>query len=83
MYFPRPHCTQVSGRYEVATGFGPLVMNGYGICYNNRAHSIVASVSAHNASDETSAIRFREELERSLMDMHDVCVLNQQIKAKL
>ena len=73
----------MSGKYPVFTAFGPLVRNGYGICYNNREHGLLASISAHNASDETSAIRFREELERSLMDMHDVCLLTQQAKAKL
>lgn len=73
---------QVPARCEAFMCFGPLVPDGYGCCYNPRDDSVFFGTSAFNSSPETDSATFREALENSLMDMHDVLVKD-GLKAKL
>ena len=54
--------------------YGPLVADGYGICYNNRESDITVSVSAATSCDDTQAKTFKEAMEQSLVEMHDLMV---------
>ncbi len=74
--------SQVSGPALVC-GFAPLVPDGYGTCYNIRDHQINVACTAHRACADTSAARFREELERSMLDMHDCLLSGENLNAKL
>ncbi|XP_068244229.1 carnitine O-acetyltransferase-like isoform X1 [Palaemon carinicauda] len=74
--------SQVPARCEAFMCFGPLVPDGYGCCYNPRPNNIMFGTSAFNSSPETDSATFREALEKSLMDMHDV-LLQDGLKSKL
>ncbi|XP_067001484.2 carnitine O-acetyltransferase isoform X2 [Anabrus simplex] len=74
--------SQVAANCDGFMCYGPLVPDGYGCCYNPRANEIILGVSAFNSSPETSALKFREALEQSFNDMHDV-LLKVSTKAKL
>lgn len=75
--------SQVPARCEAFMCYGPLVPDGYGCCYNPQANSIFFGTSAFNSSPETDSATFRAALEQSLMDMHDVMLLDGGLKAKL
>ena len=49
--------------------FGPVVPDGYGICYNPVESHINFSVSAYNSCAETNAARLAHYLEKALLDM--------------
>ncbi|XP_050691120.1 carnitine O-acetyltransferase-like isoform X3 [Eriocheir sinensis] len=74
--------SQVPARCEAFMCYGPLVPDGYGCCYNPRGDGVFFGVSAFNSSPETDSATFREALEQSLMDMHDV-IVKDGLKAKL
>ncbi|MPC28469.1 Carnitine O-acetyltransferase [Portunus trituberculatus] len=74
--------SQVPARCEAFMCFGPLVPDGYGCCYNPRGDAVFFGLSAFNSSPETDSATFRNALEESLMDMHDVA-LKEGLKAKL
>ncbi len=80
--YHRLSTSQVSGKYEAFVCFGPLVMDGYGICYNIRDEDLLIGLSDMKSCKDTSVDRFRDELENSLNDMHDLCVAHSQ-KANL
>ena len=61
--------------------FGPVVPDGYGVCYNPMANLINFSVSAFNSCNETNAARMAKALEDALLDMQSL--LEQTPKAKL
>lgn len=52
--------------------YGPLVENGYGICYNPRNDDIFFAVSAFNSSPETSAVEMGKSLTEALENMYRV-----------
>ncbi|XP_049831480.1 carnitine O-acetyltransferase-like [Schistocerca gregaria] len=74
--------SQVAARCEAFMCYAPLVPDGYGCCYNPRDKEIFFGTSAFNSSPETSAQKFKEALERSLIDMQNV-LLASQLKSKL
>lgn len=61
--------------------FGPVVPDGYGVCYNPMDTHINFAVSAFNSCQDTNAARLAQGLEDSLVDMKSV--LEQTPKAKL
>ncbi|MGH0188134.1 UNVERIFIED_CONTAM: hypothetical protein FKN15_028076 [Acipenser sinensis] len=61
--------------------FGPVVPDGYGVCYNPMAEHINFSVSAFNSCAETNAARLSHFLEEALIDMRDL--LMQTPRSKL
>lgn len=60
--------------------YGPLVPDGYAICYNPRANDINFAAAAFNAHPDTSAGKYRNALENSLVDMHNVLLQSTQSK---
>nr|CAD7199794.1 unnamed protein product [Timema douglasi] len=74
--------SQVPMRSDGVLSFGPVVPDGYGICYNPRNLNINFSISAFRSHPETSAKKFQEALYKSLQDMHDVAA-RAHLKSKL
>ena len=68
--------SQVSGPYDTCCGFGPLVMDGYGFCYNIRSHDLLIATSAMTSNPETDLHLFRDAVQESLHDMHNLAVQN-------
>lgn len=61
--------------------FGPMVPDGYGVCYNPMEEHVNFSVSAFNSCAETNANKLASGLEEALLDMRDL--LEQTPKANL
>lgn len=61
--------SQVPSKTDCVMFFGPVVPDGYGICYNPRETHINFSVSAYNSCAETNAGRLAQQLEQALLDM--------------
>lgn len=61
--------------------FGPVVPDGYGVCYNPMSEHINFSVTAFNSCAETNAAKLARALEEALMDMRDL--LERVPRAKL
>ncbi|KAK9888430.1 hypothetical protein WA026_000678 [Henosepilachna vigintioctopunctata] len=72
--------SQVATQCQGVMAYGPLVPNGYGCCYNPRPKDIFFAVSCFDDNPETDATNFRNALETSLMDMHNLLARNQQHK---
>lgn len=51
--------------------FGPVVPDGYGLCYNVKSDSILAGISSFRTGNaRTCATRLAETLRQSLLDIH-------------
>lgn len=61
--------------------FGPVVPDGYGVCYNPMDAHINFAVSAFNSCQDTNATRLAQALEDAMLDMKTL--LEQTPKAKL
>uniref|UniRef100_A0A646QE80 CarnOAT n=1 Tax=Hemiscolopendra marginata TaxID=943146 RepID=A0A646QE80_9MYRI len=72
--------SQVAAKCNALMCYGPLVPDGYGCCYNPRANDMNFGISACNSSPETQAVKFREALEKSLTEMHDILMQSQKAK---
>ena len=53
--------------------YGPVVPDGYGVCYNPHPHNIVVCISAFKSNAETQSDHFGCTLEGSLLQMHELC----------
>lgn len=73
--------SQVPSKTDCVMFFGPVVPDGYGVCYNPRESHINFSVSAYNSCAETSAQRLAQHLEQALLDMR--VLLQHHLRAKL
>lgn len=62
----------MSGNSDVVLCYGAVVPDGYGCCYNPRRDTINIAVSAFNSNPSTSAQKFREALEASLVDIRNI-----------
>ncbi|XP_077291929.1 carnitine O-Acetyl-Transferase [Arctopsyche grandis] len=76
----RMSTSQVASKFDGFMCYGPLVPDGYAICYNPRANDINFAAAAFNACPETSAAKYRNALENSLVDMHNVLLQSTQSK---
>ncbi|XP_017769872.1 PREDICTED: carnitine O-acetyltransferase-like isoform X1 [Nicrophorus vespilloides] len=72
--------SQVATKCDAFMCYGPLVMDGYGCCYNPRSNNINFAVSSMHSNPDTRSSQFREALEHSLLDMHDILVRVQKSK---
>uniref|UniRef100_UPI00358F85D5 carnitine O-acetyltransferase-like isoform X2 n=1 Tax=Myxine glutinosa TaxID=7769 RepID=UPI00358F85D5 len=61
--------SQVPSNYTVATCFGAVVPDGYGVCYNSLKSSINFYLSAFQSATETDASQLSDSLRKSLIDM--------------
>ena len=60
--------------------FGPVVPDGYGLCYNPQETQIIFGVSAFNNSPETDSIKMGNSVRQSLIDMRDLMAGSLQAK---
>lgn len=73
--------SQVPAKTDCVMCFGPVVPDGYGVCYNPMEEHINFSVSAFNSCAETNAARLAHYLEQALCDMQQLIL--QSPKSKL
>lgn len=66
---------------EAVLVFGPVVPNGYGLCYNPQETQIIFGCSAFNNSPETESAKMANAVTQSLLDMRDL--LGGSVQAKL
>ncbi|XP_031746356.1 carnitine O-acetyltransferase isoform X1 [Xenopus tropicalis] len=64
--------SQVPAKTDCVMCFGPVVPDGYGVCYNPMEDHINFAVSAFNSCAETNAARLAHYLERALCDMQQL-----------
>nr|XP_061794037.1 choline O-acetyltransferase-like [Nerophis lumbriciformis] len=70
--------SQVPTTVEMFCCYGPVVPNGYGVCYNPRSDHFVFCVASFRESPRTTSTQFVQILERGLLDMRDLCHKGQQ-----
>uniref|UniRef100_A0A7N6BWT8 Carnitine O-acetyltransferase n=1 Tax=Anabas testudineus TaxID=64144 RepID=A0A7N6BWT8_ANATE len=73
--------SQVPSKTDCLMCFGPVVPDGYGVCYNPMNDHINFAVSSFNSCEETNGARLAQAMERALLDMRTL--LDQTPKAKL
>lgn len=73
--------SQVPAKTDCVMCFGPVVPDGYGVCYNPMEQHINFAVSAYNSCEDTNATQMAQTLQEALVDMRDL--LEQTPKAKL
>ncbi|XP_028664480.1 carnitine O-acetyltransferase isoform X1 [Erpetoichthys calabaricus] len=73
--------SQVPAKTDCVMCFGPVVPDGYGVCYNPMDEHINFAISAFNSCAETNAAHLSHLLEEALLDMRDVII--QLPKSKL
>ena len=71
----------MAAKNEAVLVFGPVVPDGYGVCYNPQETQVIFGVSAFNCCPETDSAKFIDSLKKSLRDMRDV--LGGSVKSKL
>lgn len=71
---------QVPARTDCVMFFGPVVPDGYGVCYNPMESHMNVSVSAYNSCAETNAARMAHYLEKALLDMRELLRRHPQAK---
>ncbi|XP_065428404.1 carnitine O-acetyltransferase isoform X3 [Chrysemys picta bellii] len=60
--------SQVPAKTDCVMCFGPVVPDGYGVCYNPMDDHINFAMSAYNSCAETNAARLAHYLEKALLD---------------
>ncbi|XP_063320051.1 carnitine O-acetyltransferase [Pelmatolapia mariae] len=73
--------SQVPSQTDCVMCFGPVVPNGYGVCYNPMNNHINFAVSAFNSCKETAAAQLAQAVVDALLDMRTL--LEQAPRAKL
>uniref|UniRef100_A0A673KGY9 Carnitine O-acetyltransferase n=1 Tax=Sinocyclocheilus rhinocerous TaxID=307959 RepID=A0A673KGY9_9TELE len=73
--------SQVPAKTNCVMCFGPVVPDGYGVCYNPMDTHINFAVSAFDSCQDTNAARLAQALEDALLDIKTL--LEQTPKAKL
>ncbi|XP_074871941.1 carnitine O-acetyltransferase isoform X2 [Carettochelys insculpta] len=73
--------SQVPAKTDCVMCFGPVVPDGYGVCYNPMHDHINFAISAYNSCAETNAARLAHYLEKALLDMR--LLLQSTLKSKL
>ena len=52
--------------------YGPVVPDGYGVCYNPQKDQIIICVTSFTSCEETKSECFAANLEKSLLEMRDM-----------
>ncbi|XP_035028756.1 choline O-acetyltransferase [Hippoglossus stenolepis] len=65
--------SQVPTTVEMFCCYGPVVPNGYGVCYNPQSDHLIFSVSSFRESPQTCSAEFVKCLVQGLLDMRDLC----------
>ncbi|KAI4878141.1 hypothetical protein NFI96_007717 [Prochilodus magdalenae] len=61
--------SQVGSKTDCVMSIGPMVPDGYGVCYNPMDDHINFAVTAFNSCEETHATKLAQSLEDALLDM--------------
>ncbi|XP_061586746.1 carnitine O-acetyltransferase-like [Cololabis saira] len=61
--------SQVGSKTDCVMCFGPMVPDGYGVCYNPMDEHINIAITAFNSCEETNAANFARAVEEALLDM--------------
>ncbi|XP_028269598.1 carnitine O-acetyltransferase [Parambassis ranga] len=61
--------SQVGSKTDCVMCFGPMVPDGYGVCYNPMDEHINIAITAFNSCEETNAAKFAQAVEEALLDM--------------
>lgn len=61
--------SQVGSKTDCVMCFGPMVPDGYGVCYNPMDNHINFAVTAFNSCEETNATKLSRFLKDALLDM--------------
>ncbi|MGH0157373.1 UNVERIFIED_CONTAM: hypothetical protein FKN15_033275 [Acipenser sinensis] len=77
------HTGQVSARTDCVMCFGPMVPDGYAVCYNPLPEHINFSVSAFNCCAETNADKLAGSLKQALRDLQELALQGQAIDRHL
>lgn len=72
---------QVPSKTDCVMCFGPVVSDGYGVCYNPMNDHINFAVSSFNTCEETKAAHLAQAIMNALLDMR--ALLEQTPRAKL
>ncbi|CAL8247534.1 unnamed protein product [Merluccius merluccius] len=64
--------SQVGSKTDCVMCFGPMVPDGYGVCYNPMEEHINVAITAFNSCEETHAAKFSRTVEKALLDMRDL-----------
>ena len=63
--------------------YGPVMPDGYGVCYNPHPDYIVVCVSSFKSSDATDSAFFLATLESTMLQMKELCLkINQSPSAE-
>lgn len=65
--------SQVPTTMDAIMGYGPVVPDGYGVCYNPHSDYIVAVVTSFKSHSETRSDYFAFTLESSFLQMYELC----------
>ena len=57
--------SQIGSKYDIVTCFGPVVPDGYGICYNPQSDCVRYTVTAFNSNAQTDAVKMGEAVQQS------------------
>lgn len=60
---------QVTTKTHAFVGYGPVVPDGYGCCYNMQKDYFIFQISAFHSDGQTNSLRFAQTLEQALRDM--------------
>ncbi|XP_041364367.1 choline O-acetyltransferase-like [Gigantopelta aegis] len=63
-----------TSRKDFFVCYGPVVPDGYGVCYNPGRDNILACVTSFNSCDDTDSNFFSFTLESSLLQMRELCL---------
>ncbi|XP_074527429.1 carnitine O-acetyltransferase-like isoform X2 [Halichoeres trimaculatus] len=61
--------SQVGSKTDCVMCFGPMVPDGYGVCYNPMDEHINIAITAFNSCEETHAAKFAQAVEDALLDL--------------
>jgi len=64
--------SQVPSKFDTVLCFGPVVPDGYGLCYNPREDAFNIAISAFNSNPETNTHWLGTALQETLSDMQQV-----------
>ncbi|XP_057688791.1 carnitine O-acetyltransferase-like [Corythoichthys intestinalis] len=72
--------SQVGSKTDCVMCFGPMVPDGYGVCYNPMDEHINIAITAFNSCEETNAAKYAQTVNDALLDMG--ALLEDTAKAK-
>ncbi|BFZ05970.1 hypothetical protein BsWGS_09009 [Bradybaena similaris] len=72
--------SQVASRYRAFLCFGPVVPDGYGLCYNPQNEELIVSISSFNNNPQTDSDTFLASLSNSLQDIQTLLTNHSQAK---